>query len=116
MIGEQNLRVIQGEHGAGRCFTNVEGPDTAYPSVLVGRRLLKAFREFIARPFFSLPVLHELNLGFRREGLCNEIRFPQSMRCEVKLNSGSWAILGGRGGWWQDLCPGLFRHYDAEQE
>src|ERR1700716_621854 len=107
MISEQNLRVIQGEYGAGRCATNVEGLDTAYPTVFVGGWLPEAFRKFIARPFLSLPILHELDLGFRREGLRNEFGFSHGMRCEVELNSGSWAILGWRGGCWQDLCPGL---------
>src|SRR3979411_2399815 len=94
MIGEQNLWVIQGEYGAGRCAANFQPLDAAHSAIFVRRRLLEASRKFVSRPLFCFTALHELNFGFRHKSLRDVLTLAQSMRLEVPLDGDSWAIFG----------------------
>src|SRR5580700_8968911 len=104
MVGEKNLRVIQRHHRTRRRSAHLPPLDAPDPAVFVRRRLLEAFRKFVARPYPRLAVLDELDFGVGSKVLCDEFAPAKSMSHEVTLDRRSRSLIRRRLSWRLSTC------------
>src|SRR5215469_12438093 len=99
MIGENNLWVVERQHGTGRRAGDVQALNPTDPAVFVNCGCLEPCCKLIPGPLLQFAILHKFDSGIRCKCLADKVAVTGCMSPEVQFNSISWTVLCLAFGW-----------------